>query len=280
MQKGASKMAGMKIIDGFTLGYAEKASTVPDNDYHCDNTYEIFYLRKGSRECFVKDKRYHVTPGHILFIDKNVLHKTNRISDEYERFVLNFTDEYIFPSVKEKMYDIFEYGIFRTPKSKYIDTLFSDIFKEWEKIRKNSEYSIARDMIKCYVNILLVYYIENKEKYVSRDSTITNPAIERLLKYMNENFSETITLRLSAKMLNMSEAHLSRIFMKNTGFGFSEYLQIIRTEYAKNLLANTEKSIKEISMECGFNDSNYFSLAFKRETGYSPKQFRKSVDRQ
>lgn len=274
--KGDDTMAEVEFIDGFALGYAQNASAVPQNDYHCDDTYEIFYLRRGSRECFVKDTKYYVTPGHILFIDKNVLHKTNRTSEEYERFVLNFTDDYIFPSVREKISDIFEQGIFAPPKTKHIDTLFFNIFTEWEKMRKNSEHSIARDMIKCYVNLLFVHFIENKESYASRDAAITNPAIERLVKYMNNNFSEQITLNQAAHMLNMSMAHLSRIFVKNTGFGFAEYLHIIRMEQAKKLLANTEKSIKQISYECGFNDSNYFSSVFKRKTEISPLQYRKN----
>lgn len=268
-------MIKVEIIDNFALGYAQRASAVPENDYHRDNTYEIFYLRKGSREVFIRDKKYNVTPGNILFIDKNVLHKTNRTSEEYERFVLNFTDDYIFPSVRKKISDIFEPGIFSPPKLKHIDTLFFNIFTEWEKMRKSSEHSISRDMIKCYVNLLLVHFIENQERYASRDASITNPAIERLVKYMNKNFSEQITLHGSARMLNMSESHLSRIFVKNTGFGFAEYLHILRMEHGKLLLETTEKAVQQVASDCGFNDSNYFSTAFKKETGYSPKQYRK-----
>lgn len=94
---------------------------------------------------------------------------------------------------------------------------------------------------------------------------------------MNENFAQALTLKSAAQMLHLSNSHLSRIFKKYTGFGFLEYLTILRIENAKHLLEDTSMSVSEIASECGFNDSNYFSSAFKSQTGISPLQYNKKA---
>ena len=73
-------MAKAKYINGFTLGYSVSAKYVRDSDYHCENDYEIMYVRSGSRQVFVKDRSYVLTDGQLLFINKNELHKTSRIT--------------------------------------------------------------------------------------------------------------------------------------------------------------------------------------------------------
>lgn len=260
-------------INGFALGYSIQANMVPDNDYHCENTYEIMYVRKGCRKVFIKEHIYHIKAGNLLFIDKNTLHKSQHLSDEYERFVINFADDYIMPSVKKQMKILFEQRIYAPSKLSSTDKLFFSIFSEWERLHKND--GVAQDNIKCYVNLLLTHFIRNNNAYAYYDVKFDNPSIERLVQYINENFKAQITLDDSAKMLHLSPSHLSRIFLKHTGFGFLEYLKILRIEHGKSLLADTNMSVKQIAFECGFNDSNYFSSVFKRETGISPLQYRK-----
>ncbi|MDO5398118.1 MAG: AraC family transcriptional regulator [bacterium] len=262
-----------EYINGFALGYSQTADVIPYNDYHCENDYEIMYVRKGSRQAFVKEHTYNLTSGNLLFINKNTLHKTHRVSDEYERFVINFTDDYILPSIKRQMQILFEQRIYLLQKLSETDKLFFSIFSEWEKLRKGD--NIAGDNIKCYINILLSYFIRNHNKYAYNDAKITNPSIERLIRYMNDNFKSPITLSSAAQMLHLSQSHLSRIFLKYTGFGFLKYLTILRIENGKRLLENTNMSVKQIAFECGFNDSNYFSFVFKTETGISPLQYKK-----
>ena len=82
-----------------------------------------------------------------------------------------------------------------------------------------------------------------------------------------------LTLPNVAKHFFISPEHLSRMLKKETGFGFSEYLNLLRLQYAETLLQQSGNlSISEISEQCGFNDSNYFSVKFKKQYGISPKK--------
>ena len=66
----------------------------------------------------------------------------------------------------------------------------------------------------------------------------------------------------------------SSIFKQCSGSSFKEYLNMVRVEESKRLLSNTEYSIIDIAVACGFDDQSYFSKVFKKYTGMSPKQYR------
>jgi AraC-like DNA-binding protein len=69
---------------------------------------------------------------------------------------------------------------------------------------------------------------------------------------------------------------LSRTFKKETGFGFSEYLNLYRLKRADMLLRERrDMRVVDVAMQCGFNDSNYFSKVYKKMFGVSPKQAQK-----
>ena len=67
--------------------------------------------------------------------------------------------------------------------------------------------------------------------------------------------------------------NFSRLFKKETGLGFSKYLNSLRLQYAEQLLKSAEgKNITRVAESCGFDDSNYFSKKFKEVYGISPKK--------
>ena len=84
-----------------------------------------------------------------------------------------------------------------------------------------------------------------------------------------------VKLSAVARLVNVSAEHLSRIFKKETAFGFNEYLTLYRLQKAEYILANEPgRAIGEIAYSCGFNDSNYFSYKFKQRYGVSPTKAR------
>ena len=84
-----------------------------------------------------------------------------------------------------------------------------------------------------------------------------------------------MTLSETAAYCYISKEHLSRIFKKETGFGFNEYLTVYRLKKAESLLRDQPKGkISEIAYLCGFNDSNYFSKVYKKTFGISPTEMK------
>ncbi len=69
--------------------------------------------------------------------------------------------------------------------------------------------------------------------------------------------------------------YLNSLFSEVRGIGIGEAIRLRRIEYAKELLAGTDRRIKNIFDECGFARQNYFACAFRRETGMTPLEYRK-----
>lgn len=98
--------------------------------------------------------------------------------------------------------------------------------------------------------------------------------IEEAKQYIESNFSNELSLEYLAKELGISPYYFSRLFKEEEGVNYIDFLTGIRMNYAKEELQKGEKSIKEICIESGYSDPNYFSRIFKKWTGKTPTQYR------
>ena len=136
----------------------------------------------------------------------------------------------------------------------------SDIFRE--------------EMLKCLTHELFYLFARNFDER-ARVAT-GNIFVEQTVKYIQQNYMSEISLPSMAKMRSVSPEHLSRTFRKETGFGFSEYLTLVRLQKAEYMLKNEPgKSVSDVAYACGFNDSNYFSDKFRKAYGISPSKAKK-----
>ena len=89
------------------------------------------------------------------------------------------------------------------------------------------------------------------------NQTMGREVSEETISYINEHFKEEITTECLAEQVGLSPFHFIRTFKKETGFGFSEYVTLVRLQKAEYMLKNEPgKSICEVAYACGFNDSN------------------------
>ncbi|HOT59306.1 MAG TPA: response regulator [Spirochaetales bacterium] len=100
-----------------------------------------------------------------------------------------------------------------------------------------------------------------------------SPLITQALNYIHSHYKEPISLESAAEVLSVSPAHLSRAMKEELGKGFARTLTETRLEHARYLLKNQSLSIKEVSIQCGYQDPNYFSRAFKTYTGLTPLEY-------
>lgn len=98
----------------------------------------------------------------------------------------------------------------------------------------------------------------------------------RALRYIQERFSEPITLEQAANLCHVSPSTFSRLFHREHGRTFREFVLDYRIAKAKELLISSNDSVSTIAFSVGFNDLSYFSRAFRRFTGVCPTEFRPS----
>lgn len=113
-------------------------------------------------------------------------------------------------------------------------------------------------------------YLDNL-KYIDDGS---NRLVRKVSRYVMQYFPENISLSKVGAALDVNPEYLSTQFRQVTGMNFREYLNRVRIEEARRLIVNTNYTLLEIAIACGFRDQSYFTKIFKKFTGKTPRQYR------
>lgn len=101
--------------------------------------------------------------------------------------------------------------------------------------------------------------------------------LRKAINYIQKHYKEQITLNIVAEHVYVSTSYLSRMFKKELGINFIDYLNGLRIEKAKELLMDPKYKTYEVAEKVGINDAHYFSRLFKKYVGISPTEFKDSV---
>ncbi len=112
------------------------------------------------------------------------------------------------------------------------------------------------------------------EKIARKTTNRADTLIDDALAYIGKNFQNDISLDDVSRTIDISPYYFSKLFKEKTGVTFVEYLTRTRMEKAKELLRDSENSIRDVCFAVGYQDPNYFSRIFKRSTGSTPSEFR------
>lgn len=236
------------------------------NHYH--NRFEIYLLTAGTCNFFIDDKVYEMLAGDLVLIPKGVIHKTNYGPEEHSRIVIECSTSFIPESVKDR----FENSVYHYRNSDATEEVYG-ILKRIEREQGISD-EFTVEMLYSLMKMLFLSLVRNKNSISAPG--LKNRTVEKIVSYIKSNYFADITLSDMAKEHSVTPEHLSRTFKRETGFGFNEFLTLVRLQHAENMLKEEDtKKVSEIAYICGFNDSNYFSDKFKRTYGISPLAFSK-----
>ncbi len=102
----------------------------------------------------------------------------------------------------------------------------------------------------------------------------SDSAVKRAKTYIQEHYSNDISLDEVSREVNISPYYFSKLFKEEAGENFIEYLTNVRIGKAKEMLENPVLSIKEVSILSGYADPNYFSRIFKKQTDMTPSEYK------
>lgn len=122
------------------------------------------------------------------------------------------------------------------------------------------------------------FLLEVNQLISTGDDDRTSELIKKIREYIDHNFDQGITLNELAKKFNISNSYLSNLFSEHVESNFTDYLNKVRVNKAKELLKTSDKKIYQIADKVGFNDSGYFSSWFKKIVGVSPSVYRDNLD--
>jgi two-component system, response regulator YesN len=141
--------------------------------------------------------------------------------------------------------------------------------------------SIVADLMNLSGNQIIEYayqlfiYLTNFDK---PQSTIdySNHIVKATREYLENHYSEDISLEDMAEYVNISPQYFSKLIKKTTGFNFIDWLSMLRVKKAKELLTNSNLTVKEVCFMVGYKDPNYFSRIFKKRIGITPSEYVKA----
>lgn len=151
-----------------------------------------------------------------------------------------------------------------------------------------TEFSNRSRSYKALIEMEIIHYFidfirDNPELTPIKDETAIHKSskyqtIYNIADYISDHYAESISLDGLAGIFYLSKFYLSRSFKEVTGYGVNEYVNILRTKRAKQLLEETTLSVSEIAGTVGYESITYFEKVFKTYMSISPLKYRKTLN--
>lgn len=247
---------------------------------HWHDEIEILYIETGRLSLSINQTTYTGMPGDIFFVNPREIHgmATDDLSLLYHAvvFPLRFTafqsknagsNELFLPLSEGHL--LLNNAIPETAK-KETEQYFRQIISLYKSKAPGYQFGIQ---LLC-AQILYFLYVKNCFKKLSPVNTELQMKRE-ILKYLQDNYAEKISLKELALTFHMSEKYFSRYFKKNFQMTLTDYLNHCRLEHAAGLLTDTKLSVTEIALQSGFSNVSYFIRSFRQNHGCSPLRYRK-----
>lgn len=260
--------------------YDEKADeqapsvTVP---MHYHEEIELHFVIKGKKRIVVDGTSYDAGEGDVIFINSGVPHTVYTLEAPLSTLLVQFKEKsFIEPDDKQiisytsKLKSISEVAISIIRDKELFDTAFAVLNEMREKDVAYNVF-IRSEIYKMLGHLYKGRYL------VAPDSVKASREVERLLPvltFINKRYNEDVTLEEVSAISDLDPSYFCRIFKRATGASFTEYLNFVRIANAEKLLADSHKSILEISELVGFSSVSYFNRIFKKYKNCSPRYYR------
>lgn len=234
--------------------------------------YQILCISKGSG-IFQSEttEKTQVNKGQVIILFPGQWHTYRPLTETgWNEYYIGFEGSIIDNMVKQN---------FISPTEQILDIGFNEelinLFSTAIKVAKDERRATQQCLSGIIMNILgLVFYLSQN---LNSESERTRQIVERAKIAMSENIDKNIDIKLLAEDLGISYSLFRRTFKEYTGYPPSKYFQEIKLRKAKQLLLETDMSIKEISFELDFNSYEYFLATFKKKTGLTPFTYRNKL---
>ena len=166
--------------------------------------------------------------------------------------------------------------------------IFLTAYRDFSYAKSAMDYRVAHYLLKpISIKELKKIFSDMKEKLDERKQYLLSgyseyngkngSRIEKVVKYIQEHFNEDITLNDIAENVYLSPVYVSRLIKEQTGKNFVTLMMEFRIERAVNLLQHTELYVYEIAEQVGYDNLKYFYKVFRKVTGKSPNDYRKTA---
>ena len=282
MEKEALKETLLHGTTDFPLAvypmlFAKKQQVLAHLHYH--NEFELLVATKGCICVQTEKETCYLPEGAGIFINSGILHTI--LASETE------PQEHGFIAI------VFDYSLLCHNKdaiwSNYIQPLLHGTL-EIQPLLPPSVCNAVRSLCAMYQSdtfgkelsikesLLHIFYLLIKDAKTTKLSPQTSKSsiVKEVLDYIKQNYSEPLTLQQLAEQVHVSREYLCRVFHKLSGSSPMEYLNYYRIRQSSFLLLQSNKTVSDIALSCGFSHTSYYGKLFFRYMGCTPTSYRRN----
>ncbi len=229
------------------------------------NQYNHELHKDKKVDCVVTIEKRRKLMDLVEILDTSEIRKwINEIEAEVQKLT-DIPGQFILDTVEE----IIEILLFVLKNHANLNTVAKGLVDEFKEVlQMQNSVRIAFETAGHYVERILKQVADEHKKE-------SNRPIKEAQKYINEHFTSPVSLEEVSTIVGFNATYFSTLFKKETGMNFLEYVTTVRMKAAKQLLADSKKSILDISHEVGYSDFKHFTKQFKKITGLTPSEYRK-----
>ena len=250
---------------------------------HWHDEMELIYVKKGSGIITVDFEEYRLEAPALIIILPGQLHSIKQLEKdrmEYENIIFDphmlisqksdMTNEYFFKPLLAGKIAI--PSVINPDNSNYAEIITPIDACDSINATKPAGYQL-------YIKSMLFqffYILDSKcRDFEAKAGNRSNlEKMKTVLKYVENNYADKITIAEIAKLVNFSESHFMRYFKETIGTSFIDYLKDYRLTMAARLLKSSDSQILNIAIDVGFDNLSYFNRSFKAKYGVTPRQYR------
>ncbi len=230
--------------------------------------YQLLYVAKGTADFKIDGELMTIEEGSaVIYFPHQTQYYNYRLENNPEVYWLHFSGAQVETYLKSLEFisgSLFNVGI----KNEYIP-IFEKIIRELQ-VRRKGFFELSN----LYALELLSLMSRNMTEGSSSIHRI-NEQLQNIIELMNKSFPQKQSVTEYAKLCNMSICWFINCFRTYTGMTPQQYITDIRVAKAKELLSYSSFNISEIASIVGYDNPFYFSRIFKKNTGQSPREYRK-----
>lgn len=278
----------VEIIEGMSAAYPYCLHQRDLTDFvipwHWHEELELGYIQEGVSQIITIGREYTVHQGDGFFINSNVMDmkrngtpgaRTVEINHIFHpvflsgHFKSRFETKYLDPVIKNRQVEvhIIRHGY---PTSEQI---LKNLYR-LKELQGSSDTEFQTRNVLSETWLLLLKELRERPSAHPQAGIEQRDRLRSMIAYIHRHYTEKLTLPQIAKAAGVSEREASRCFKKNLGQSPVEYLIAFRLNESKKLLRESDLSITEIGLQCGFSDSAYFGKAFRAAYGMTPRTYR------
>lgn len=232
--------------------------------------YQLIYIASGEGLLSTSHvKSIHIREGDAFFLFPGEWHTYHPLTNAgWKSYWIGFKGTNMDSRVKAGFLSK-EKPVYHVGQSVEITYLYETAIRIADE-----EQAFTQQMLAGIINHLigLVYSLERK--YSLRLEGTNVILIDQARILIRQNLDKNLSMQDIARKLNCSYSNFRRLFREHMGVSPVQYQQDLRLQQACELVAYTDKPIKEIAFQLHFESPDYFSTKFKKKTGYTPKEYR------